>query len=74
MIGGIVRHASLFIGSLLIGALLLLAPAALRAPTVWELPPELGGMRSLSFGPGTRSARAITGWVLNGPWKFAMQS
>ncbi len=40
MIGGIVRHASLFIGSPLIGALLLLAPAALRAQTVWEMPTE----------------------------------
>ena len=34
------RHASLFIGSPLIGALLLLAPAALRAQTVWEMPTE----------------------------------
>jgi TRAP-type C4-dicarboxylate transport system substrate-binding protein len=40
MIGAIVRHASLFIGSLLIGALLLLAPAALCAQTVWEMPTE----------------------------------
>ena len=40
MIGEIVRHASLFIGSPLIGALLLLAPAALRAQTVWEMPTE----------------------------------
>ena len=39
-----------------------------------KLPPESGGMRSRIFGPGTRSARAITGCVLNGPWKFAMQS
>ena len=39
-----------------------------------KLPPQSGGMRSRSFGPGTRSARAITGWVLNGPWKFASTS
>ena len=39
-----------------------------------KLPPESGGMRSRSFGPGTRSARAITGWMENGPWKFASTS
>ncbi len=39
-----------------------------------KLPPESGGMRNRNFGPGTRSARAITGCVLNGPWKFASTS
>ena len=39
-----------------------------------KLPPESGGMRSRNFGPGTRSARAITGCIENGPWKLAVTS
>ena len=39
-----------------------------------KLPPLSGGMRSRILVPGTRSAFAITGWVENGPWKFAMTS
>ena len=31
-------------------------------------------MRRRSRLPGTLSARAITGWMLNGPWKFASTS
>jgi hypothetical protein len=34
-----------------------------------KLPPESGGMRNLSRLPATFRARAITEWMLNGPWK-----
>ena len=60
MIGGIVRHASLFIGSPLIGALLLLAPAALRAQTVWEMPTEYP--ENAMPGVGLDSEPADTVW------------
>ena len=39
-----------------------------------EAPAEVGRDAQAQLGPGTRSARAITGWVLNGPWKFASTS
>ena len=39
-----------------------------------KLPPLSGGMRTRNRVPGTRTARAITGCVLNGPWKFASTS
>ncbi len=39
-----------------------------------KLPPESGGMRSRNLVPGTRKAFVMTGWTLNGPWKFASTS
>ena len=35
-----------------------------------KLPPESGTERSLSRGPGTLSARAMTGCSVIGPWKW----